>query len=136
MANDGRTVSSQSKDGFYLKIEASIDKFRSSDFHVRRLILIMHDSHFQVRGLMSGIVSSLAYLFIFAIVKIYPNLMAWFQLWGMLALFSGVSVFTLVFVYFFLPETQGFSLIEIENNFRKGSKAEAVEPDPVYILRV
>ncbi|BES92757.1 Sugar (and other) transporter [Nesidiocoris tenuis] len=90
----------------------------------------------KVRGLMSGIVSSLAYLFIFAIVKIYPNLMAWFQLWGMLALFSGVSVFTLVFVYFFLPETQGFSLIEIENNFRKGSKAEAVEPDPVYILRV
>ncbi|KAF6213048.1 hypothetical protein GE061_010762 [Apolygus lucorum] len=89
----------------------------------------------KVRGVMSGIVSSLAYLFIFAIVKVYPNLMAWFQLWGMLAFFSVTSACTVVFVFFFLPETQGSSLIEIENSFRNNVKSKE-NPDPVYILRI
>lgn len=98
-----------------------------------------------VRGFMSGVVSSLAYLFIFAIIKIYPNLMSTLNLTGMMALFSVISILTIFFVVFFLPETQGKLLIDIENSFREkaASKEEVCDKknelptvDPVYILKL
>lgn len=96
-----------------------------------------------VRGFMSGVVSSLGYLFIFAIIKVYPNLMTTLHLSGMMALFSASSILTVFFVIFFLPETKGKELIDIENSFKakSSSKEEFKENgvdniDPIYILKI
>lgn len=97
-----------------------------------------------VRGIMSGIVSSLAYFFIFAIIKIYPNLMSTLDLTGMMGLFSVISLLTAIFVIFFLPETKGKLLIDIEKSFKKkenfkeppSKNIEGQSIDPIYILKL
>ncbi|KAL1123359.1 hypothetical protein AAG570_002444 [Ranatra chinensis] len=92
-----------------------------------------------VRGVMSGTVSSLAYLFIFATVKVYPNIISCLRLYGMMWLFAGVSLLVVVFTKFFLPETQGKLLIEIENSFKKSdknAKDSDTQIDPIFILRI
>ncbi|XP_066905316.1 facilitated trehalose transporter Tret1 isoform X1 [Halyomorpha halys] len=99
-----------------------------------------------VRGILSGIVSSLGYLFIFIIIKVYPNLMETLNLTGMMTLFSIMSLLTVPYVIFFLPETQGKTLLEIEHSFlsKSASKEEAdmkrspseANVDPVYILKI
>ncbi|KAK9505293.1 hypothetical protein O3M35_009383 [Rhynocoris fuscipes] len=81
-----------------------------------------------VRGLMSGTVSSLAYFFIFAVIKVYPDMMTSLHLFGSMLLFSIVSLITVIFVYLYLPETQGKSLIEIENSFKVKEKDQEINP--------
>ncbi|XP_073992471.1 trehalose transporter 1-like protein isoform X2 [Rhodnius prolixus] len=85
-----------------------------------------------VRGLMSGTVSSLAYLFIFTIIKVYPDMMTSLHLSGMMILFSAVSITTVLFVFLYLPETQGKSLLDIENSFKKKTDSnEDVLPEVI-----
>jgi SP family facilitated glucose transporter-like MFS transporter 8 len=85
-----------------------------------------------VRGVMSGVVSSLAYLFIFTTVKIYPNLLASLRMFGMMWVFAAFSFFVIFFARFCLPETQGRLLIEIENSFKKEERMET----PIFVLQV
>lgn len=71
-----------------------------------------------VRGIMGGIVSSLAYFFIFVVVKIYPQILEVLQVYGMMWAFAAISLSVIGFVVFFLPETQGKTLLEIEAKFQ------------------
>lgn len=71
-----------------------------------------------VRGIMGGIVSSLGYFFIFVVVKIYPQCLEVMHVYGMMWTFAAISLSVIVFVVLFLPETQGRTLIEIEEGFR------------------
>ncbi|KAL1464412.1 hypothetical protein WDU94_004062 [Cyamophila willieti] len=81
-----------------------------------------------VRGTMGGIVCSLGYLFIFTTVKIYPDLMFLLNMGGMMWAFSISCLLAMVFIQAFLPETQGKTLLEIENEFRgKKNIAESTE---------
>lgn len=77
-----------------------------------------------VRGIMGGVVSSLAYLFIFVVVKVYPEFLVRVHVHGMMFCFAAISLCTVVFVLIFLPETQGKTLIEIEETFRRKKKSE------------
>ncbi|XP_072159152.1 facilitated trehalose transporter Tret1 isoform X2 [Bemisia tabaci] len=81
----------------------------------------------KVRGIMGGVVSSLAYLFIFATVKIYPNLMANLQMSGSMFGFAIASLMVVVYALMFLPETRGKTLLEIEQRFCDIPKTNSTE---------
>ncbi|XP_075227470.1 facilitated trehalose transporter Tret1-like isoform X2 [Lycorma delicatula] len=70
-----------------------------------------------VRGMMGGTVSSLAYLFIFGTVKVYPGMQRTLQLHEIMWIFTAASFGVVIYVKFFLPETRGKTLHEIEMNF-------------------
>lgn len=85
-----------------------------------------------VRGIMGGVVSSLAYIFIFAVVKLYPECLTKMHMYGMMWSFAAISICAVVFVLLFLPETQGKTLIEIENDFQgKKKNEEAKEAEAI-----
>ncbi|XP_046661074.1 facilitated trehalose transporter Tret1-like isoform X1 [Homalodisca vitripennis] len=84
-----------------------------------------------VRGIMGGVVSSLAYFFIFVVVKVYPQCLQYMHVHGMMWSFAAISLFAIVFVLLFLPETQGRTLIEIEAQFKgKTEVRKEGEPSP------
>uniref|UniRef100_A0A1B6DNR0 Major facilitator superfamily (MFS) profile domain-containing protein n=2 Tax=Clastoptera arizonana TaxID=38151 RepID=A0A1B6DNR0_9HEMI len=70
-----------------------------------------------VRGFMSGIVSSLAYFFIFLLIKGYNTFLAYLNVYGLMWVFAAISLSVILFTLLCLPETQGRTLIEIENSF-------------------
>lgn len=73
----------------------------------------------QVKGKMSGLTVAVAYLLMFGIVKIFPYLLNLYSMEVMFYLFAASSLAFCVFVYNFLPETFGKSLIDIEDYFVK-----------------
>lgn len=76
------------------------------------------------RGLASGITLSAAFTMTFVVLKLYPTFI---NIWGHnnLFLFFGVmSLLSMVYVYFFVPETKGKTLKEIGEIFRKKSTVE------------
>ncbi|XP_052126907.1 facilitated trehalose transporter Tret1-like [Frankliniella occidentalis] len=71
------------------------------------------------RGMGSGLLVSLAYLFMFGVVKSFPYTMATIGARNVFYLFGGMACVATVFVFFCLPETLGRSLGEIEAIFVK-----------------
>ncbi|XP_069700033.1 facilitated trehalose transporter Tret1-like isoform X2 [Periplaneta americana] len=73
----------------------------------------------RIRGFASGVICSLNDILMIGVVKIYPwyNRVAGIE--GVCWLFGGFSVLTSVFVYLFIPETQGKSLAQIEEYFQQ-----------------
>lgn len=78
----------------------------------------------KIRGVAGGITTSSAYFYSFLATKIYPLLLLGFGRSGAFFCFSGVSFFGTLFVYFFLPETQGKTLTEIEEHFAGRSQTK------------
>lgn len=75
----------------------------------------------KIRGTASGLACSLNYVFNFGGVKLYPAAVAIMGNYGVFYFFASMSFLALVFIFFFLPETRGKTLAEIEEYF-KGSK--------------
>lgn len=76
------------------------------------------------RGLASGITLGAAFTMTFIVVKLYPTFVS---LWGSnnLFLFFGVmSLLSMIYVYFLVPETKGKTLKEIGEIFRRKSVFE------------
>lgn len=71
----------------------------------------------QVRGIVGGFTTCSAHLFVFSVVKIYPYLIHHLDKHGAFILYGVISFFATVFFYFFLPETKGKTLQEIEDYF-------------------
>ncbi|KAJ8680355.1 hypothetical protein QAD02_016142 [Eretmocerus hayati] len=70
-----------------------------------------------IKGLMGGAMVSIAYVFMFGMIKGYPSVVTY---WGselMFFTFSVTSLASCFFVYFFVPETLGKSFLEIEEYF-------------------
>lgn len=74
----------------------------------------------RVRGIMGGVVPSLAYLFIFVTVKVSPGLMMALDTDKIMWLFAAAAAAAGGYVYAFLPETRGKSLHQIEKMFSSG----------------
>ncbi len=87
-----------------------------------------------VRGIMGGIVSSLAYLFIFITVKFYPTLMETLKIDGTMWLFCGASVLAAIFTMLYLPETKDKTLFQIEKAFTKSESGDSKENLPNSII--
>ncbi|XP_065222662.1 facilitated trehalose transporter Tret1-like [Planococcus citri] len=69
----------------------------------------------RVRGVMAGFLWLTVYIYIFLCVKLYPLVVSIVEIHGVLMIFS-VSGFVAIFLgKFFVPETKGMSLIEIES---------------------
>lgn len=70
-----------------------------------------------IRGIGGGLMVSLAYIMMFAVIKSYPYILKSMSIEGIFFSFSFISLTGTAFVYFFLPETLGKSFSDIEKFF-------------------
>jgi MFS family permease len=77
-----------------------------------------------VRGVLGGVMISLAYVMMFGMIKGYLYMMDTMGAQGTFFFFSASSFLGAVFVYIFLPETLGKSFSEIEQYFSNDNKQE------------
>lgn len=71
----------------------------------------------QIRGVASGFTTSMTYIFSFIAVKLFPYMMEVMQKHGVFYFYGVMALYGTVFLFFFLPETQGKTLAEIESHF-------------------
>ncbi|XP_063821063.1 facilitated trehalose transporter Tret1-2 homolog isoform X1 [Ostrinia nubilalis] len=71
----------------------------------------------QVRGIVGGMTTCAAHLSVFSVVKTFNLLKGALNDYGVFALYGCMSIVGTVFYYFFLPETKGRTLQEIEDYF-------------------
>lgn len=79
-----------------------------------------------VRGLAGGATTCCAYLFSFAVVKLYPQMKHALDRQGVFSLYGVMALLGTVFVWFFLPETQGKTLEEVEQMFTSAPTVNVV----------
>lgn len=93
----------------------------------------------KVRGMMGGITTCSAHIFVFIVVKTYPLLSMSIERYGAYYLYGTISSLGCLFFYFVLPETKGTTLHEIEDYFsgrtktlgaKKGNAALLPTTDP------
>ncbi|KAK3932868.1 Facilitated trehalose transporter Tret1 [Frankliniella fusca] len=70
-----------------------------------------------VRGLIGGLTTCAAHMFVFLVVKSFPLMESLMGHSGTFLLYGVISIFGTAFFWFFLPETKGRSLQEIEDYF-------------------
>ncbi|XP_012276804.1 facilitated trehalose transporter Tret1-2 homolog isoform X2 [Orussus abietinus] len=75
-----------------------------------------------VRGTGSGVMTAVAYIIMFAVVKSFPYMLKAIGGQGVFFFFSLMSLAATSFVYIFLPETLGKTFAEIESYFDKGKE--------------
>ncbi len=85
-------------------------------------ILVSEVFPLKIRGVAMSVCTVSNFAFNFFVVASFPVLLhriggAW-TFW----MFGVVSIICIIFVYFFVPETKGISLEQIESNWRKGVK--------------
>jgi MFS family permease len=73
----------------------------------------------KTRGFAAGITMSLAFLMSFAVIKTFSTAFAYFGSVVMFSFYAFVAALGIAFGIFVLPETNGKSLQEIENYFKK-----------------
>ncbi|CAH1962950.1 unnamed protein product [Acanthoscelides obtectus] len=71
----------------------------------------------KVKGKLGGILVSIAYVMMFAVVKVYPYLVDIITIQHLFFVLSVLNLFGFVFLYFFLPETLGKTFSDIESYF-------------------
>lgn len=76
----------------------------------------------KVRGVAAGLTTFCAYFYSFIIIKIYPDMLQSLSRYGLFFFYGGISVLGTIFVVFFLPETKGRDLQEIEEQFKRKKK--------------
>ncbi|XP_069700031.1 facilitated trehalose transporter Tret1-like isoform X2 [Periplaneta americana] len=73
----------------------------------------------RIRGFASGVICSFNDILMIGVVKIYPWFSRMVAIEGVCLLFGGFSVLISLYVYLFIPETQGKSLAQIEEYFQQ-----------------
>jgi len=71
----------------------------------------------QVRGIIGGLTTMCAHIFVFMVVKTYPFLASALTRHGTFILYGCISLFGTIYFYTYLPETKGKTLQEIEDYF-------------------
>lgn len=82
------------------------------------------------RGFAAGLTICCGYLMSFIIIKLYPTMVSGMGNENVFAFYGVVSGLAVFYVYFFLPETKGKTLHEIEAYFRNEKKVEG-DKNPV-----
>ncbi|XP_075970880.1 facilitated trehalose transporter Tret1-2 homolog isoform X2 [Anticarsia gemmatalis] len=77
----------------------------------------------QVRGIVGGMTTCVAHLSVFSVVKTFPFLKSLLNDYGVFGLYGTMSLLAIGFFYFFLPETKGKTLQEIEDYFSGRTKS-------------
>ncbi|KAK9884194.1 hypothetical protein WA026_005148 [Henosepilachna vigintioctopunctata] len=73
----------------------------------------------KVRGVVGGCLISFAYLVMFLFLKLFPSILDSFEMQSILYALSVLNLFSVMFVYYYLPETLGRNFSEIEEYFEK-----------------
>lgn len=73
--------------------------------------------YFRTRGMASGLTAAINYTMFFISIKTYYDLETSISLFGVICLYGVIGIFGTIFVYIFLPETEGKTLEEIEEHF-------------------
>lgn len=71
----------------------------------------------KTRGLASGLTAALNYTLFFVSIKTYYDLETSISLFGAICLYGVIGALGTIFIYIFLPETEGKTLEEIEEHF-------------------
>jgi hypothetical protein len=95
----------------------------------------------KIRGVASGYIYAVNDILQFFLSKIYPWLKGTLGMHGVFLAFGVNALLCCIFCYFFLPETQGRSLLQIEEYFRNNNllwikrdeRSDPCNPTPVYI---
>lgn len=80
-----------------------------------------------VRSASSGIASGVGYMFAFLSNKLFLSMVSTLALSGTFWLYSAVAIVSCILFYFVLPETEGRTLIDIEEHFL-GKKSLSEKP--------
>lgn len=83
------------------------------------------------RGVASGLVSTMAYIFNFIVVKLFDTVLDIIGASALFAFFGLIAFLGTIFLYKYLPETKGKTMAEIEDYFRK--KQDGGYTDNKYI---
>lgn len=75
-----------------------------------------------IRGIGAGLMVSIAYIMMFAVIKSYPYISKSMSIGNIFFLFGSTSLICTAYVYFFLPETFNKSFSDIENIFNPSKK--------------
>lgn len=78
------------------------------------------------RGLASGIAIGALYSMSFMVTKLYPTMVNKMGTVNVFVFYGVVSISSVVFVYFILPETKGKTLEQIEDIFKKPKRLEDI----------
>lgn len=78
----------------------------------------------QIRGVGSGFTTCMTYIFSFFTIKLFPTMIFYMQKHGVFYFYGSMALLGTVFVYFFLPETQGKTLAEIERIYSTKRKRQ------------
>lgn len=73
----------------------------------------------KVKGKMGGCLISFAYILMSIIIKSFPYILNYFKMRFLFLYMSVINLISIVYVYFYLPETLGKSFSEIESVFRR-----------------
>uniref|UniRef100_A0A0A9WSX5 Facilitated trehalose transporter Tret1 n=4 Tax=Lygus hesperus TaxID=30085 RepID=A0A0A9WSX5_LYGHE len=76
------------------------------------------------RSQASGMAAASSYLITFSATKSFLALKHSLGLHNLFGVYGGISAFGFVFLYFMLPETEGKSLEEIENSYKKKKESQ------------
>lgn len=73
----------------------------------------------QYRGLASGLTTACMFVICFTVTKLYPTMVTHLGSSCVFAVYGCMSLLSVVFIYFLLPETNGKTLDQISDEFRK-----------------
>lgn len=76
------------------------------------------------RGMAAGLTIFAAYTMSFVVIKLYPTMVVELGTVSVLGFYGAVSLCSVIYVYFVLPETSGMTLLEIEALFANDSVKE------------
>jgi len=84
-----------------------------------KIIKFFYNNYFyRSRGVAAGSCAALSYLLMFILTKSYLIVEINLTLEYTMLLFGGIGIFGLVYLYFYLPETEKKTLLEIEEYFK------------------
>lgn len=83
---------------------------------------------FRSRASSQGFAAAGNYIFMFIGSKTYINLESEAHLWGTFAVYAFIGYLGTIYLYFFLPETEGKSLEEIESYYSGEIRTFADDP--------
>lgn len=82
----------------------------------------------KVKDILAGLTVAIGYVFSAITVKTYPDMQSQMDMHGVFLFFAIVSLVGVIFILFFLPETKGKTLREIEDMFSTKKKVFELQP--------
>lgn len=78
---------------------------------------------YRSRGIATGVCAGMSYLLLFALTKSYLTVEMFLSIEYSMFFFSCIGICGLIYFYFYLPETENKTLLEIEEFFTSNSKS-------------